>query len=163
MSITAAHAVEYVTLTKNTKTKALTATDLVEVVGTSMNNNGFAFNLDMTFADGAVVPLVLRGKEGGLAFDDMKGNSFTGLTSITLQAGNNDVVAVTLKITPAEEIGAAAPGTVLVVPDTATGNYSVVVEESDDLVNWQNFATQVITAGSSSKFYRTRIIQTVSP
>ena len=114
----------------------------------------------------ALIDLVLRGKEvsAGVpaAFNDMKGNSFTGLTSVSLLVGPNKA-AVTLKITPAEELSVASEGTVLVVPDSTEGDLTVLVESSNDMVSWSSFLSQNITAGSSPKFYRTRIIKNVSP
>ena len=158
-----ASAVEYVTLTTSTKTKNVSAGDLVEVVGTNMNNNGLGVSLNLGFADGASVNLVLRGKENGLAFADMKGNSFTGLTTIALSASGSANVCVTLKITLAEEISVVAPGTVLVVPETASGDLTVEVQSSTDLVNWAPFLTQEITAGIDPQFYRMRVVKTVAP
>lgn len=154
---------EYVTLTPSTPTKNLAAGDLVELVGTNMNNNGLAVSLNLAFADGAAVSLVLRGKENGLAFADMKGNSFTGLSSVTLSVAAGTNVCATLKITPAEEISVAAPGTVVVVPESTTGDLSLVVDSSDDLVNWSQIHAQGINAETDAKFYRLRIIKTISP
>jgi len=165
-----ASAVEYVTLTPATATKNVSSTDLVEIVGTTLNSVAISSALSLTFADAPSSPVAieLKGKEGAsnpAAFDDMKGNVFTGLTSITLLQGNAGTypAAVTLKITPAEEISVASEGTVLVVPDSTTGDLVVLTESSDDMVTWSTFLSQVITAGSDPKFYRTRIIKNVSP
>jgi hypothetical protein len=154
---------EYVTLTPATPSKVVRAADLIEVIGTNMNNNGLSVNLNLTFADGATIALVLRGKENGLAFADMRGNSFTGLTNVTLAASSGTNACATLKITPAEELPVAAPGTVVVVPEGTTGDLSLVVDSSDDLVTWSQIHAQGITAAADSKFYRLRIIKTVSP
>lgn len=158
-----ASAVEYVTLTPTSTSKNVAAGDLIELVGTNMNNNGLAVSLALNFADGASVALVLRGKENGLAFADMKGNFFTGLTNVTLNAPGGSNVCATLKITPAEEISVAAPGTVVVVPESITGDLSLVVDSSDDLVNWSQIHSQAINTETDSKFFRLRIIKTVSP
>ena len=162
-----AHAIEYVTLTKNTTTRNVNATDLVEVVGTNKNNYGTADSLVLNFADGASTALVLRGKEVGSPYSDMAGNSFTGLTSVSLSiegsVGPVNLPCVTLKITPADEIGATPPGAESVLPENTTGDFNVVVESSDDLVNWMVFSSQVISAATSKKFYRTRMIKVVAP
>ena len=158
-----ASAIEYVTLTTKTPTKNVSAGDLVELVGTNMNNNGLGVALNLTFADSATVAVVLRGKENGIAFADMKGNSFTGLTEVTLAAAGSANVCVTLKITPAEDIAVAAPGTVLVIPDTASGDLTVEIQSSNDLVNWAPFLTQEITAGTDPGFYRMRVTKAVAP
>jgi hypothetical protein len=161
----AASAVEYATLTAanaGTKLKAVNATDLVEVAGTNLNNDGNTYQLKLTFANSSVVTMTLRGKEGS-QYADMKGNSFTGLTSVQLEAANNANVAVTLRITPADEIGAGAPGTVLVIPDTATGDLTLEVQSSNDMVNWNPFLTHQITGGADPQFYRMRVIRTVAP
>lgn len=161
-------AVQYVTLTQNTPTRTLNATDLVELVGTNKNNYGTADNLVMTFADGSMTEMVIRGKENGAAFSDMKGNVFTGLASITLQidgsnGGTLNKPCVTLKITPAEEIGATPAGAVLVLPENSVGDFNLVVESSDDLVNWTIFSSELLSVTTARKFYRTRVIQVASP
>ena len=161
-------AVEFKTLTPATSTYAVSSTDIVEIVGTTLNGYSTDNELQLTFADapGSPILLSLKGRhpgEGGI--NDMKGNVFTGLQSIglLLAGGQNPDVAVTLKITPADEISVASEGTVLVVPDSTTGSLVVKVESSNDMVNWSTFLTQTITAGSDPKFYRTRIIKNVSP
>lgn len=157
-----AHAVEYVTLTGNTQTKALAAGALVEVIGTNKNNDGNVEYLRFTFADGFSAKMTLRGKES-YPFSDMKGNSFTGATSVSLEQSNGNPVTltcVTLKITPANEIGVTPPGTVLVLPEDATGSYTVVTESSNDLVNWTTMTTTPVVLPSAPKFYRSRIIKT---
>ena len=105
--------------------------------------------------------MMLRGKESG-QFDDMKGNAFTGITLVTLEAANGaatPLTCATLKITPANEIGVTPPGTVLVFPENATGNYSIVTE-SNDLVAWTTFTTTIINVVDAPKFFRSRIIKT---
>jgi hypothetical protein len=39
----------------------------------------------------------------------------------------------------------------------------VVVESSDDLVNWQTVITQVVDGATSKNFFRARIIKKVAP
>lgn len=158
-------AIEYVTLTGSTTTRALQATDIVEVVGTNKNNDGNSEHLNLTFADGASTKLLLRGKEGS-AFTDMRGNIFTGLTSISLTETNGSSAAtntcVTLKITPESEVG-STPGTVLVIPENSTGDFDVIIESSDDLINWTTLHTETVDAQTDSQFYRARIIKTIAP
>lgn len=158
-------AVEFVTLTAAnaaSKTRAVNADDLVEVAGTNLNNDGNTHGLTFNFANSSVVTMALRGKEGS-QFSDMKGNSFTGLNSVALAVANGANVAVTLKITPKDEIGAGTPGTVLVIPDTATGDLTLEVQSSTDMVNWLPFLTHQIAAGTDPQFYRMRVIRTVAP
>jgi hypothetical protein len=160
-----ASAVEYVTLTKAHASRAVSTTDLVEVVGTTLNNNGDVYGLQFTFPGSPAENIImnLRGKESA-AFDDMKGNTFVGANNVQLLIANGQTpIAVTIKITPAQEISVASEGTVLVVPDSSTGDLTVIVESSDDMVAWSTFLSQTITAGSDPKFYRTRIIKNVSP
>jgi hypothetical protein len=155
-------AVEYVTLTGNTQSKSVTTGSLVEIVGTNKNNDGNVEYLRFTFADGASTRMVLRGKESS-AYTDMKGNTFTGLTMVTLETATGNptpLVSVTLKITPADEIGVTPPGTVLVLPENASGNYSVVTESSNDLVSWTTLTTTPVQVPGSPKFFRSRIIKT---
>ena len=160
-----AAAVDYVTLTTanaSSKVKTVLATDLVEVVGTNLNNDGNAFGLQLNFANSSSVVMALRGKEG-TQFSDMKGNSFVGLNNVTLLANNGANVAVTLKITPADEIGVVAPATVLVVPEAASGDVTVEVQSSTDLVTWMPFLAKEITAGVDPSFYRLRVVKTIAP
>ena len=70
---------------------------------------------------------------------------------------------MTLKITPANEIGATPAGAVLVLPENSTGDYDVVIESSDDLVNWDTVITQVVDGTTSPNFFRARIIKKVAP
>lgn len=154
--------IEYVTLTGITVSKAVTSGSLVEVVGTNKNNDGVVDYLRFTFADGASTKMVLRGKESS-AYVDMRGNAFTGLTAVTLEQANGSPApntSVTLKITPANEIGSTAPGAVLVLPEGSQGNYSVVTESSSDLVNWTPIATHIVDINTAPKFFRSRIIKT---
>ena len=112
-------------------------TSIVEVVGTNKNNDGNVEYLRFNFSDGAVTKMALRGKESS-AYIDMCGNIFTGLTAVSLETSNGSptpLISVTLKITPAEEIGVTPPGAVIVLPDGSSGNYTVITESSDDLVN----------------------------
>jgi hypothetical protein len=160
-----AGALEHVTLTGSTPTKAVSAGSLVEVVGTNKNNDGNIEFLRFTFADGASTKMALRGKESG-QFNDMKGNAFTGLTAVTLEQANGTPApntSVTLKITPANEIGTTPAGAVLVLPENSTGDYDVVIESSDDLVNWGTVITQVVDGATSKNFFRARIIKKVAP
>jgi hypothetical protein len=159
---TSASALEHVTLTGNTPSKAVAPGSIVEVVGTNKNNDGTADNLKLTFADGAITRMVLRGKESG-QFSDMKGNIFTGLTSVALEQSNGTPApntSVTLKITPASEIGATPPGAVLVLPENSTGDYEVIIQSSDDLVSWTNVISHHVNATSAPNFFRARIVKT---
>lgn len=155
-------ALEIVTLTGITRSKTVAAGSLVEVIGTNKNNDGNIEYLRFTFADGSSTKMALRGKESG-AFDDMKGNAFTGLTAVTLETSTGAAVpatCATLKITPANEIGVSPPGAILVLPENATGNYTVVTESSNDLVNWTTISTHVVDLANAPKFFRSRIIKT---
>ena len=156
-----AAAVEYFALTPNTTSRALNPSDVVEIVGTTKNNDGYIQNLTLSYNDGSTTVMALRGKESFNSFDDMKGNVFTGLTQISLSQ-NNTPISVTLKITPANEVG-STPGTTLVIPENATGSYDVVIESSDDLVNWNTVVTHVVDGATSPNFFRARIIKTVAP
>ena len=55
LSLTTAQAVEYVTLTPSNPSKAVSPTDLVEVVGCSNIRTPNATNLVLTFNDGSLV------------------------------------------------------------------------------------------------------------
>ena len=157
-----AEALEHVTLTGITRTKAVAAGSLVEVIGTNKNNDGNAEFLRFTFADGSSTKMMLRGKESG-QFDDMKGNAFTGITLVTLETSTGaatPATCATLKITPANEIGVTPAGAVLVLPENATGNYTVVTESSNDLVSWTTIATHIVDINNAPKFFRSRIVKT---
>jgi hypothetical protein len=164
-SIAFAHtglALEHITLTGNTPSKSVVAGALVEIIGTNKNNDGNVEYLKLTFADGAVTKMVLRGKESS-QYTDMRGNVFTGLTSVTLELANGTPApntSVTLKITPSNEIGVSPPGAVLVLPQNSTGNYDVIIESSGDLVNWTTLTTHSVNAETSPNFFRARIIKT---
>jgi hypothetical protein len=164
-SIAFAHtglALEHITLTGNTPTKSVAAGALVELIGTNKNNDGNVEYLRLNFADGAVTKMVLRGKESS-QYTDMRGNVFTGLTSVTLELANGSPApntSVTLKITPPNEVGVSPPGTVLVLPQNSTGNYDVIIESSGDLVNWTTLTTHSVNAETSTNFFRARIIKT---
>ncbi len=155
-------AIEFITLTGTTRTKAVTAGSLVEVVGTNKNNDGNVDFLRFTFADGASAKMALRGKESS-HYDDMKGNAFTGITLVTLETSTGaatPTICATLKITPANEIGVTPAGAVLVLPENSTGNYNVVTESSNDLVTWTSISTHVVDLANAPKFFRSRIIKT---
>ena len=164
-SIALAHtglALEHITLTGNTPTKNVVSGALVEVIGTNKNNDGNIEFLKLTFADGSVTKMALRGKESS-QYTDMRGNCFTGLTSVTLEQANGTAApntSVTLKITPPNEIGTTPPGAVLVLPQNSTGNYDVIIESSGDLVNWTTLTTHSVSAPTPQNFFRARIIKT---
>lgn len=154
-------ALEHITLTGNTPSKSVASGSLVEVIGTNKNNDGNVEYLKLTFADGAVTKMALRGKESS-QYTDMRGNCFTGLTSVSLEQANGTPApntSVTLKITPANELGAPA-GAVLVLPQNSTGTYDVIIESSGDLVNWTTLTTHSVNAPTTQNFFRARIIKT---
>ena len=163
LALEPAQAVEYVTLTRNTRTKAVDPSSLVEIIGYSDVVYREYTGLRMTFSDGSFHNMVLQGSSqtSQAAFNQIKGNRFTGLVSVTIE-GNN-AGALTLKITPASEINAVTPSAVLVLPENSTGNYDVVIEASDDLISWLPFFSQTVNSQTAKKSFRTRVVRSEAP
>ena len=163
LSLGIAQAVEYVTLTRTTRTKAINPTSLVEVVGFGQVMSRDTASLNMSFSDGSGQGMTLQGSgtEYNEAFNKIQGNIFTGVVSMSLQG--NSAPVVTLKITPASEINPVAPSTVLVLPENSTGNFDVVIEASDDLVSWLPFFSQTVNSQTANKFFRTRVVRSEAP
>ncbi|MEO1835859.1 MAG: hypothetical protein ABGZ49_10245 [Akkermansiaceae bacterium] len=47
----------------------------------------------------------------------------------------------------------------LVLPEDTTGNFNLIIEESDDLVSWTQFFSQTVNSDTASKFFRTRVVK----
>ena len=162
LSITAAQAVEYVTLTPTNPSKTVAATDLVEIVGCSNVRSSGALQLILTFSDETEVIVALGGyrRDGvnsGTAFAKTLGQKYTGLTALRSNASND---VITLKITSASEINAVTPSSVLVLPENSTGDFDVIIESSSDLVSWLPFFSQTVNSQTASRFFRTRVVRT---
>ena len=169
LSLGTAQAVEYVTLTENTRSKNLNSGDLVEIIGyhppTGARTDG-KVRLDLEFSDGTSSQNWVGDGSGTPSVPALT-QKFTGLSSISLFTHpdwRGDAKAmVTLKITSASEINAVTPSAVLVLPENSTGNYDVVIEASDDLVSWLPFFSQTVNSQTAKKFFRTRVVRSEGP
>ena len=146
-----AGAVEFITLFPN-ETKDLDPTSLIEI--TARNNNSASSGHFTIF----------KGESAYQEINviDSQDRALLIATGITRVATSN-VTVVTLKITPASEVNAIGPTTVLVLPENSSGNYDIVLDSSNDLVNWTTFHSQTVTAPAADNFYRARIVKTPSP
>ncbi len=167
LSLGTAQAVEYVTLTENTRSKTLNSGDLVEVIGYHPQSSANkTVRLDLEFSDGTSSQNWVGDGSGTPSVPALT-QKFTGLSSISLFTHpdwRGDAKAmVTLKITSASEINAVTPSAVLVLPENSTGNYDVVIEASDDLVSWLPFFSQTVNSQTAKKFFRTRVVRSEAP
>ncbi len=167
LSLGTAQAVEYVTLTENTRSKTLNSGDLVEVIGYHPQSSANkTVRLDLEFSDGTSSQNWVGDGSGTPSVPALT-QKFTGLSSISLFTHpdwRGDAKAmVTLKITSASEINAVTPSAVLVLPENSTGNYDVVIEASDDLVSWLPFFSQTVNSQTAKKFFRTRVVRSEGP
>ena len=86
---------------------------------------------------------------------------FTGLTTLTVRAGNVTEYAVFQVTTPgsANVISNYVPADAIVIPASITGNVQIILESSQDLLNWS--AANPGTYGPSSatnRFFRVRAL-----
>jgi hypothetical protein len=147
--VRAGYAVEYVTLLEDEEI-SVSATSLVELVASPIiwlpvNSRGIEATLDRR--NGAQGPQV--------TFPTAAGITLTGVISLK----NYSLQAATFKITPANEINAVAPTSLLVIPENSTGNYNIVVETSSDTATWTPFHSQTVSAADAKRFFRTRIVK----
>lgn len=172
ITITQLHAVEYVTLSKNSTTKAIASNALVEIVGYNSEREGNTGILTCTLSNGDQFDLQLRDtwKPSSGSYVKIKesiGNKYTGVTNVTFAPNTStlskDGGVVTLKITPASEINSVGPKTFLVLPENQEGNYDVIIESSNDLTTWSPFISQTVASETSPAFFRARIIKTPTP
>jgi len=86
---------------------------------------------------------------------------FTGLTNISIQAGNVTLCA-TLQITTPQSVNVISnyvPADAIVIPASATGNVQIILESSTDLVNWTAASPGTYDASSATnRFFRVRAV-----
>ncbi len=161
LSLGTTQAVEYVTLTHSNSSKAVSPTDLVEVVGCSSIRSRFATNLRLSFPDGLQITSDIGGvresNSNVASVNTTLGHKYTGL--IEVRNLSPDIGVVTLKITSASEINAVTPSSVLVLPENSTGDFDVIIESSSDLVSWLPFFSQTVNSQTARRFFRTRVVR----
>ena len=84
---------------------------------------------------------------------------FTGLSNISLQAGNITYCATLQITTPASAnvVSNYVPADAIVIPTSATGNVQIILESSTDLVNWTAASPGIYGASSATnRFFRVR-------
>ena len=86
---------------------------------------------------------------------------FSGLTNLSLQAGNTTLYANFQITTPASAtvISNYIPADAIVIPASASGNVQIILESSPDLVNWSGASpgTYGVSAGTN-RFFRVRAV-----
>jgi hypothetical protein len=160
--ISTASAVEYVTLTQNTLSKAIPAGAIVEIVGWGgPTNDTQGQGIVLTFADGNVESFALTGGTP-TTVNPISGRHyvFAGLSSVTL----NGIMrfSVTLKITPASEVNVVTSGVVTLPAVTGQG-FAVTLEQSTDLINFSPVSPGTFTGAATPQFFRVRMQQVVAP
>ena len=150
-----AFAVEYKTV-KNGESIVTSPTALIEI--TSYGSETGA-RLELTLSSGTTpVEFWLNGvyTSGGYFphGGSRKGHVITDVVNIKVLDS-----FVTVKITPASEINAAGPTSVLIIPENAEGNYDLIVESSGDLVTWNPFHSQTVQSNTASRMFRVRIVK----
>lgn len=105
---------------------------------------------------------IYDGQDGSVTLKNIVGDKYTDVTGISFTS-YVDEGAVTLKITPANEINVIGPNTYLVLPENSEGNYDVIIEGSNDLTTWTPFVSQTVNSTSSPAFFRAKIIKTPAP
>ncbi|HVU09610.1 MAG TPA: hypothetical protein VHG89_13845 [Verrucomicrobiae bacterium] len=157
----AAQTVQYVTLVppgdNSNATFAVQTNQIVTLVGYDWRNQPA---LTVTFASGssqAVTPNYV----GSSNVPWPMPQTFAGLTSISVHAGNYATFASFQITTPASAnvVSNYVPADAIVIPASATGNVQIILESSSDLVNWT--AANPGTYGASSatnRFFRVRAV-----
>jgi hypothetical protein len=146
-------AVEYKTLVEG-QSLTTSPTSLIEITSHGSASSGkLEINLPSVTNP---LELPLNGSAiqngGGMLPLTRIGNIVTGAESI-----KSVNTWVTVKITPAAEINAAGPTSVLVLPENAQGNYDLTVESSSDLVTWTPIHSQTVQSNTTSRMFRVRI------
>jgi hypothetical protein len=154
--VRAGYAVEYVTLFSGEEA-TVSPTSIVEQVGFMpfSSSNGpqnpsikYFFNRPANSSSSEDF-LIRQGATGPM----------TGIVRLVNVSGANNASAATFKITPADQINAVAPTSLLIIPENSTGNYNIVVETSSDTATWTPFHSQTVSANDAKRFFRTRIVK----
>jgi hypothetical protein len=151
-----AFAVEYKTV-KNGESIVTSPTALIEIASYGSETGA---RLELTLSSGTTpVEFWLNGvyMSGGIYVPhggSRKGHVITDVVNIKVLDS-----FVTVKITPASEINAAGPTSVLIIPENAEGNYDLIVESSGDLVTWNPFHSQTVQSNTASCMFRVRIVK----
>jgi hypothetical protein len=154
--VRSSYAVEYVTLMCGEEV-SISPASIVEQVGaiTFSSSNGpqnpeirYFFNRIANSSSGDD----FFTRQGGIG-------PVTGVVKLKNVSPSNLASAATFKITPANEINAVAPTSLLVIPENSTGNYNIVVETSSDTATWTPFHSQTVSANDAKRFFRTRIVK----
>lgn len=159
-------AVEYVTLHKVGDSKIVSSGSLVEIIGYGRSGDVSASQIvQLTFSDNSVQNLYLSNAvsvgSAGVAAPPHE-FKFTGLTKVALYP-EAYAFAVTLKITPPQEINAVGPTSVLVIPENSTGDYDIILESSTDMVTWTPIHSQSVSSSNPTNLFRTRIVKKTAP
>jgi hypothetical protein len=160
-------AVEYVTLSKSNPEANIAPGALVEIVACTawrQEAASWSLKLEMTLASGDIVDVSahMQMPSGGLFLvSPLINQKFMNLAKARIYRTDSKAIedALTLKITPADEIGSAGPKTVLVMPEGSTGDFDVVIEASGDMVTWTPLHSQGVTGNGPHTFFRTRIVK----
>ena len=142
-----ASALDYVTLSDASTTVNLSAGDVAKIVGYS-NNYSSASLIGHLAASRAQLDVAFA-----------LGNTITGLISLVFNNNTDARNWVTLEITRANEINAVQPSSVLVIPESATGDFNILVETSEDLNNWNLFHSQAVSSTDPKRFFRMRLLR----
>ena len=152
LSLGTAQAADYVYMNKRYTDLTIDPTSFVEILGSGEQRSQTEI---LSFLDGEGETVAQLQFE-----DDNRGTVFTGVSRIAILGSPiSGAPWISLKITPASEMNAIGPSTVLVLPENSTGNFDVVIEASDDLVSWLPFFSQTVNSQTAKKFFRTRVVR----
>jgi hypothetical protein len=167
-------AVEYRTLSNSSPSVAIPSGALVEIAGFTAWGLGNGNGIEFTLSNGDVVSSQISGGSTNPNYSAflphlILGQKFFSLTQVRIYGIPSSIpgspieqpisTAVTLKITPANEIDSADPKTVLVIPEGSTGDYDVVIESSGDMLTWTPMHSQTVSGSGPRTFFRTRIVK----
>ena len=152
-----AQTTQYVTLTPDNTNLPVQTNQLISVVGYDYN---FTPNISGALPSGTqltLTPSVIRSGGAGIVTSSQIPQIATGMTNVAISSGGGWATFKIETPTTASVISNYVPADAIVIPASATGTAQIILESSQDLVNWT--AASPGTYGASAgtnRFFRVR-------
>ncbi len=73
-------------------------------------------------------------------------------------AGQWTLITITIERAPSD-VELVNPANLLVLPENSSGDHDVVIEMSNDLLEWTPFFSQTVNSQTAKRFFRTRVVK----
>jgi hypothetical protein len=149
----------------STNAVVLQAGDTATIVSQYTQSGGFAAAVQIGNTEFDPPPLLMGsgGANGGPTPSQPGPVTIAGPAIICAKVDRLQFVGassfVTVKVTPANSTTATVPLNAVVIPENATGNVSVIMESSADLITWNAANPGVYGGTTTQRFFRVRVVQ----